>query len=336
MGPLNALRKTRPNLRVEVGTDRVIDWTVLGGADAVLFQRPTTKVSVQIAAMAAHHGLPIVVEFDDDFFAIPYENPHHDDYMTPEVHANIKKILRLADVVTVATARLAKVFGELHHDVRIVPNALMTNMVGGIPDHAGKPRTPMVMWRGSKTHQIDLDAYNDDIVATSREFHGLQWAFQGYATGKVMAGIGKAAVRGGMLDNLEYFAAIAAVRPRVLMVPLADHAFNHSKSNIAGLEATFAGAVPVVPDWEEWQVPGWIRYTRETFRQQLGAAISMSGEESDNRWRQSANHISANLTIDVINGKRHTLLDELERKSFDPKLRAAKRGIVSLRRRDEK
>lgn len=334
---MQALRRARPSLKIDIGTERVIDWHVLAGVDAVMFQRPTRKVSVQLAQVCAAQGLPIWVEFDDDFFALPEENPHHDEFMTPECHANIRAMLALADVVTVTTPDLAKVFGRFHRDVRIVPNALMTNMVGHVPDHAGKKRTPMVMWRGSRTHQIDIDAYTEPIAEVAKNHPDLTWGFQGYATSRVMRAIGPKAIRGGMLDTIAYFGAIAAARPKVLMVPLADHPFNRSKSNIAGLEATFAGAVPIVPDWPDWQVPGWLHYSdQSTFAAQLELAITMSDEEVDRRWSMAKRHIDNQLTIDTVNAKRNKIVDELEVLAFDRDARAKKRASVSPIRKGDK
>lgn len=334
IGPLNALRQKRHGLQL-THLEKEINWASLCTGDAAIFQRPTTKNQLQVAQMCAQHGMPIWVEYDDDFFGLPEENPTHDAYMNPEAHGVIRKICALADVVTASTAELAKVFAPLNKNVRVIPNGLMTNMVGFIPDHSGQPRSDMVMWRGSKTHGIDLDAFTPEIIDASKANPAVSWAFQGWSTAKLTSGIGPKAVRGAMLDNLEYFYVISVVRPKVLMVPLADHRFNRSKSNIAGIEATYAGAVPVVPDWPEWQVPGWLHYAPgdpASFRAVLQRAIDMPAEEQQIRWIMARKHIEAHLTVDIVNGKRRQILDEFEVLSASPEARARKRALVAPRR----
>jgi hypothetical protein len=47
--------------------------------------------------------------------------------------------------------------------------------------------------------------------------------------------------------------ALFDIRPHFVVVPLQDNPFNRAKSNIAELEAQAAGAIAIVPDWEEWR-----------------------------------------------------------------------------------
>lgn len=328
MGPLHALRRQRPSLHVSVIDS--INWASLSGYDAVLFQRPTTENHVQIARMVAQHGLPVWVEFDDNFFAIPRDNPHYEQFMSPAVHQHIVRLCSVADVVTVTTQALAAVFSQFHKDVRVIPNALMTNLVGHIPDHGPEPRSPIIMWRGSNTHQRDVDTYSAQIIGAAKAHPELRWAFQGYAPYGVIEGIGPMASSGKMQDQLDYFAMLKATRPLAFIVPLADHAFNRCKSNIAAIEAVYAGAVPLVPDWPEWQIPGAATYRdQESFAAGLEELITLSDEARFLRWSKAKAYIDSHLSIDVVNSKRNALVTELEDLSMDYVARAKKRALVA-------
>jgi hypothetical protein len=54
-------------------------------------------------------------------------------------------------------------------------------------------------------------------------------------------------------NTVAYVDALFDVRPHFVVVPLQDNPFNRAKSNIAELEAQAAGAIAIVPDWEEWK-----------------------------------------------------------------------------------
>ena len=111
------------------------------------------------------------------------------------------------------------------------------------------------------------------------------------------------------------------------MVPLADHPFNRSKSNIAYLEAIYSGAICVAPDWDEWRHPGVLTYTgKESFQAQLQRAITMPADELDAEWRRGRDYVETALTIDVVNNVRSAVLDRLEAAAFDPAVRDSHRA----------
>ena len=83
-------------------------------------------------------------------------------------------------------------------------------------------------------------------------------------------------------------------------MPLEDNAFNRAKSDIAALEASVFGAVPIVPDWAEW----WsypVNYSSATYLQELLADL-IAGDV--------AAQVPApdNRRLSIVNQQRYELL----------------------------
>ncbi len=329
LGPLAALRQKRPGLQIQVIEN--INWASLGMNDVVMLQRPHSPNQLKIAEMAVRHGLPLWVDHDDDVFNIPRGNPAYESYMNPGVHATVANILRLADIVTTSTVPLKRVVERFNPNTHVVPNALMSNMVGAIRQ-SDAPRSNLVYWRGSSTHQRDLDFYTPQMVEVAKRNPTVPWLFHGLSAANYqLLDMIPTAKKAARVDPIEYFSFISNLRPRVFVVPLDDNTFNHSKSNIAWIEATFAGAVCVAPSWEEWQRPGVLNYTPENFAEVLHKAINLEPPQHEALWAQAAEYVSERLDIDAVNGKRSAIIDELELKRGDLAWRSSRRDALIRR-----
>jgi hypothetical protein len=96
-----------------------------------------------------------------------------------------------------------------------------------------------------------------------------------------------------------------------MQVPLADSIFNRCKSNIAWIEGSFAGAVCLVPDWEEWQMPGTVRYSNPA---EYGEKMKLLLNNNFNYRKYndlSWEYIMDNLTLSRVNGQRIEILKGL-------------------------
>lgn len=313
IGPLSQLRINRPSLQVQVIEQ--INWCSLSLADAVMLQRPYSPMHLQVAERARLHGLPLWIDHDDNLFELPKDNPCYENYMNAATRDIINKVFRLANVVTFSVDRLREVYSNNLHgkSVHNIANGLLTNVVGHIPKHAGEKRQPMILWRGSDTHQRDLDAFTTEILAAAEAMPQYRWVFQGYCTYPLLEGLGGKAERRKPIDPVDYFTLLSRMGPRIVVVPLADTSFNHGKSNIAWIEATYAGAVCLAPDWAEWKKPGVVTYKdRDDFFAKLIELMSWSNEEIDAQWKISRDYIEKNLTVESVNAKRSAVIDELE------------------------
>ncbi len=105
-----------------------------------------------------------------------------------------------------------------------------------------------------------------------------------------------------ILPNLDY---------SICIVPLHDNPFNHSKSNIAWLESTYAGAVCLAPNFKEWRKPGIINYTdKEDFSVKLQAMIN--GEYNLAALHKRAwDYIQSELSLTKVNELRWNVIKRL-------------------------
>ncbi len=313
MGPLNALRRQRPSLELVLAQN--LDWSVMSSVDAVFLQRPYGETQVAIAQFTKKLGLPLWIDHDDNLFSVPTGNPMNGIFAGPSVHARVARVCGLADIMTVSTPEMADRFAPLcRGKTFVVPNALMTNMIGHIPNHEGATRTHAVMWRGSQTHQRDIDRYTLPIKQAAEQHPDLLWLWFGLgeANYRLLEMVPKSRVAKGV-DPIDYFGAISKTLPKIVLVPLAENAFNRCKSNIAWIEAIYCGALCIAPDWPTWRRPGCFNYTDgDSMRVLIQELLALSPEQHDEQWRAGRQHIEKLLTIDTVNSIRSEVVSQLE------------------------
>jgi hypothetical protein len=110
-----------------------------------------------------------------------------------------------------------------------------------------------------------------------------------------------------------YMDAFARLGPWLHIVPLANNGFNRSKSNLAWLEATAAGAVVLAPALEEWQRPGIVNYKDAS---DFGNKLSRLMDEFNApgchpNVTLSRAYIRENLSLRCLNAQRWEILNEL-------------------------
>jgi hypothetical protein len=225
------------------------------------------------------------------------------------------EIMKLADVITVSTDGMKQVFKGLGFDSVIVPNSLNDEWHIPVSEHNAKSR--VVSWRGSETHVADLIYFTDQIEEAINKTTDV-YHFFGYApwllchrlpyyasgvTGEPLARIHLHKPEDIRVyhDNLRKF------KPRLMHVPLIANSLNAAKSNIAWIEATYAGAVCIAPAWEEWKMPGVLTYNSLDEYYQL----LVSGEDRTEEWKKSMAYIKENLTLSGVNKKRIEILKGL-------------------------
>jgi hypothetical protein len=173
-----------------------------------------------------------------------------------------------------------------------------------------------VTWRGSATHDKDLALVTEQIAKVIER--NLSWTYQfvGEPFWWTMERLDqvpglkpKSITHVEPLDPIVYFEFLQKVKPALFIVPLEDIAFNRAKSNIAWIEATYAGAVAIAPDWPEWRKPGVINYnTPEEFGKVFADALKGGVFDLRARWQESRDYIAANLLLSQVNRVREVVL----------------------------
>ena len=296
-----------PGLQVDIhDVSKVgnITWSMLVQYDAVFLQRP--YVTVKMMQFIKDLNIPIWIDYDDNLFQIPESNNRaFDTFMDQNVQDNLVEIAGLADVITVSTSALKTMYDTGNDDVRVIPNAIPFDIIG---DPVSKPLNRSILWRGGDSHRLDLRIHEVAMYELMEKYGDWQFVYAGFNPYQFTA---KNKKYRKPEDPILYFKWIREYAPQAAWIPLHDSFFNRCKSNIAALEGTIAGAVCLVPDWEEWQMPGTLRYkTPDEFREK--AEIILNEKVNFKKYRSTAlDYIRSNYDLHKVNEKRIELIKEL-------------------------
>jgi hypothetical protein len=277
-------------------------------------QRPYHDVHYEIAKRVKRNNRKLWIDFDDDLFSVPIDNPCFNTYADFKVRANLAEIIMMADVITVTTEymknKLLSGSPDRKLDIRVIPNAFDFERFIKQP----KPeRNKLIMWRGTPTHTRDILSVAHELVNLYKTHTEWEWEFLGDKQWMVTESmIQTDPKRCKMTDNkgiMDYHDHILDRAPKLFIVPLHFNTFNRSKSNIAFLEATYAGALCLAPDMAEWQVPGCINYTdAKDFSRKFEEIIAGKHDEK----HDIARHwVKEHRSLKVVNRARVQIIKEL-------------------------
>jgi hypothetical protein len=297
VGPLSKLYMD--DWHIQFGASQV-GWPDLIQYDALFVQRPADPVHVDLIQRAKSMGIPVWVDYDDNLYAVPVSNPAFQHYGRPEVQKTIAACVKMADLVTVSTKALQDCYRT---DALVIPNAWNDYL---FPLNDLKKQQKTVMWRGSPTHDEDVLSWADDLVEMYDEFPEYKWVFFGGCNWQLLERLKDSSRRVQMLsgtDPISYVKALEKIRPEWVIVPLKDNLFNQGKSNIAWLEATYAGAACLAPEWAEWNKFGVATY-RESMYQTFKSSKDYAAALNDD----SRIPIKREYVLSEVNALRRSLL----------------------------
>lgn len=255
-------------------------------SDVVVIQRPTESTTQHL--MGKLLTLPgsarprIVVELDDDLFAVPEHNPAHAMMADPARRHRLAEAIAKADRVTVTNAHLAgQVMGWTRHpdDVRVVPNYVPERFVVEKVPELGPIGTPVITWAGSDTHRRDFDLVAVALRKLLRErtdfrvrIVGAPYADRLYsATGKGRVILKDRIAQVPWIEGVDRY--IPTLAGHIGLAPLADDLFNRSKSDLRLKELAARGMAIFasgVGPYRDTPVPG-VQFTDEWARDLSGA-----------------------------------------------------------------
>lgn len=213
-------------------------------ADVVVLQRPGRSHWTYVIKYLQEQGVRVVVDVDDDLTAIPKQNVAFGAY-SPDgspYHSRdwVMAACDRADLVTVSTPALAKVYGR-HGRVKVLPNYVPQNYLDVRVDR----EFLVAGWTGSvETHPHDLEVTGGGI-------HRALMMVGGSSFGVIGTGVGVEQRLGCKVDRVSgwlkfecYAHAVAALD--VGIVPLHPSRFNDGKSCLKGMEYAALGVAPVM------------------------------------------------------------------------------------------
>lgn len=282
--------------------------------DVVFFQRPSTPPELQAIEMFKDCGIPVVVDYDDNLFEVPMDNPAHATYADPNCQATVASCISVADAVIVSTVDLKRSIqlpnAVLNERVFVVPNAVDDVFVREPLSTERVETTNTVLWRGTATHERDIVQYQEQILKLAESQPDLQFKFAGYNPWFLTERMApNQAIVIPPLSVGDYMRMIKTLRPKIGIVPLHDSNFNRCKSNIALLEMAQAGAACLVPDWVDWRLPGAVAYTdRDSFYEGLHTLMQLTPQRLADLREITWTYIANNLTLSKMNLKRAAIL----------------------------
>lgn len=247
---------SRLNVELHAPNGRELNWAALWPYDVCVWQRPGNQLDVISISIAKKCGKGIWVDYDDNGFDIPEDNPAADFYNQEDKRACMRECMRLADIVTVSTPALKEALLEQvpTADIRVVPNAVDDYFFAVEPSYHERNKTILI--RGASGHQNDYLHYKDAILELLRVNPDYTLSICGYHP-SWLSEIPDSQLRlYQFVDIPSYFEQLMQIRPAIMIVPLLDNRFNRCKSNISFLEGTLAGAVVIGPNLPEFNVPG--------------------------------------------------------------------------------
>jgi hypothetical protein len=321
VGPLEAMRRQDRRLELDYapegpeGGRATPHWNWIARNDALFLQRPFEEIDIHAAVLARMQGKPVWMDWDDDLTCIPHSNKYRQIYDPATMKQRMGKLLSLADVVSVTTEALKEKMCQVSGagcQPRIIPNACHWPF-------SNAQRQRRVTWRGGHSHDADLLAFLPAIAELARlpQFSLWKWCFLGEPPWQVREAIPEANFEQWADTPHMYMPAFGYLGPWVNLVPLADHPFNRSKSNLAWIEATCAGAITLAPDWPEWQRPGVVNYKDgKDFKDNLRGLIELSSKLDSNEGlpgqiTASRGFIRENLMLDHVNEQRWEIINQL-------------------------
>lgn len=311
-GVLGALEKSTEWLNIQWVHDYHEFYSYI--SDGLFIQRPFMAEHLHAMNLAKAAGNKTWCDFDDNLLSVNSENPAYSFYERQEIKDNIKKIWTAADFITVTTEDLASAVKEYNDNVFIVPNAINDRF---LRQHKNvdykKQREKKIYWRGGSSHERDLRFFSDIIVDAVKKFPEWKWDFVGakfwFLTDELKD---NERVKFTEWKNFtDYYSHLIKEENSLCVIPLADNVFNHSKSNLAWLEASYFGTASICPNWESWKVPGAISYSdRDSFKESLFNVMS-DNTNTDGLAETSWDHIKENLLLSNVNKLRLEIMEKM-------------------------
>ena len=251
LGPL-AHPLLRPGLALRVLTPEDLP-TALDRADMLVIQRvalPPEMVEAVIAACRAK-GVKLVLETDDDLFAIGSDHPEY-NYYAPRL-VSLRRLAEEADTLVASTEMVAAALAPLGRPVTIIPNTLDEDLWlrGHSPALSAGRRAGVIGYVGTPTHGTDLDILRRSMaILAERGVEASVEVVGGEPEGKGQDWFRRILVPAGDDPYPRFVPWLRAMTAHwdIGVAPLQPSAFNAAKSPLKYLEYSAMGLAGVYAD----------------------------------------------------------------------------------------
>ena len=246
-GPAQALAARGHRVLASVFAD-MKDPNVLFDFDVVLGWRMHDEFFSRIARGMGERNIGFVWDNDDNFLALEGRGRHVQFMKTPRgrrVFADMQALMRIANIVTTPSAGLAGHYRELiETDVRVVENYVAPIDARSTP---AKPQRLTVGWVANKEHETDVQR-----LGLPAAMERLLERHPHVEVVTVGCSLGIASDRYHFIRGVDFSELRGVVRQfDIGLAPIADTAFNRSRSNVKVKEYAALGvpwlASPIGP-----------------------------------------------------------------------------------------
>ncbi len=200
-----------------------------------------------------------IYELDDYVVSVPKKNGHMRNMPdSQQMESLVRRGTSLCDRVVVSTEPLADALSSMHHDIRVVPNMLATEVWQGLTGLSQRrtSKKPRVGWGGGTSHAGDLEV----IAEVVRELADVvDWVFFGMCPEALRPYLHEFHPS---ISLAEYPAKLASLNLDLALAPLEFHIFNDCKSNLRLLEYGVCGYPVICSDTKAYH--GYLPCTRVT------------------------------------------------------------------------
>jgi len=287
-------------------------------ADVCYFLRTSAPGQIEAFNQCRSMGKPTWYDIDDDFFNVSRDSRAYGYYAMDGSLERVEFFLKNSDVVTVSTEYLKRQFDKYRPSYSkcvVIPNAIDDLTFKNWSKYPEKEPNNTVVWRGGGTHQMDLMHYSKelnefaDITSLNLHFYGFDPFWITQKDGKPRENCKAFPYKKSYYEYMRHLRNV--IRPWAVVVPLRPFEFNYGKSNIAALEAVYAGAIPIVPDWEEWKWLLWRYENRKDLLSLLRSAVQVMENHRRDEFIVNCSEIAKKYVLSVTNKKREEIIQKL-------------------------
>jgi glycosyltransferase involved in cell wall biosynthesis len=193
-------------------------------------------------------------------------------------------MLRLADLVTVASPVLATRVSRFNDSVRVIRNAVNPALYSTPTDPDNTKGETRVLYYGTTPRRGDYEVCRSAVNRAARAFPELRRIWLGSDSPSIRAVVDEALPY--VAGVPAFAAALVGAQPHIGLAPVLDEAFNRARSELHWLEYTLAGAATIASRTSE---PGPYDAIRDGTD---GLLASSRGE-----WLEALTRLAASSTL---------------------------------------